>query len=73
MFLVVKMLVNDLETWNRIIVKGEGLIYNDFGTQFPGNSPTWNTVDFNKLHKCSCRHVRRMKHETEGKFDKTFL
>ncbi len=67
------MLVKDAGTWNKIIVAGEGYIYNDFGTQFPGNSITWNTRSFNKLHKCSCTHVKRMTYETEGKLTKHFF
>jgi hypothetical protein len=64
------MLVKDVDTWNRIIHQGEGYIYNDFGTQFPGNAPTWNTREFNKLHRASCRQVKRMTHITEGKLTK---
>jgi len=67
------MLVEDFDTWNRIIRQGEGYIYNDFGTQFPGDSPTWNTRDFNKLHRTSCSQVRRMTHVTEGKLTKHFF
>jgi len=67
------MLVKDLDTWNRIIRQAEGYIYNDFGTQFPGNSPTWNTRDFNKLHRVSCVHVKRMTYVTDGKLTKHFF
>ena len=67
------MLIDDLETWNRLIATGEGFIYNDFGTQFPGDSPTWNTTNFNKLHTCSCTYVKRMKYETEGKLTKHYF
>ncbi len=49
------MLVKDGVTWDMIIQRGKGFIYNDFGTQF-----RWNLPDFNKLHKASCRCVRTM-------------
>ncbi|EMR73040.1 hypothetical protein MCGE09_00265 [Thaumarchaeota archaeon SCGC AB-539-E09] len=64
------MLVKDSNSWNRIISFGDGYIYNDFGTQFPGDSPTWNTTDLNKLHLTRCSHVKRMTVMTEGKFTK---
>jgi len=67
------MLVKDSDTWKRIIREGEGYIYNDFGTQFPGDSPTWNTADFNILHRTSCTQVKRMTHLTEGKPTKHFF
>ena len=67
------MLIEDMETWVKIVKEGKGYIYNDFGTQFPGNSVAWNTRDFNKLHKCYCSHVKRMSHETEGKLTKHFF
>ncbi len=62
------MLVKDDGTWNRIIQRGEGVIYNDFGTQF-----RWDLPDFNKLHKASCRSVRRMTFVREGKLTKFFF
>ena len=64
------MLIKNRHDWIRVISSGKGYIYNDFGTQFPGDSPTWNTTDFNKLHLTSCSHVKRMKYITEGKFTK---
>jgi hypothetical protein len=67
------MLVAEADTWNRIIRQGEGYIYNDFGTQFPGESPTWKTSDFNVLHRASCSHIRRMTYSTEGKLTKHFF
>ena len=67
------MLIKNRDTWNRIARQGEGFIYNDFGTQFPGDSPTWNTRDFNKLHSASCSQVKRMTHITEGKLTKHFF
>ena len=67
------LLVRDRMTWERIIQQGEGYIYNDFGTQFPGNSPTWNTKDFNKLHRASCPQVRKMTYVTEEKLTKHFF
>lgn len=62
------MLVEDEGTWNGIIQRGEGFIYNDFGTQF-----RWDLPDFNKLHKASCRWVRTMTHISEGKLIKYFF
>ena len=67
------MLVKDDVTWNMIIQRGEGYIYNDFGTHFPGDSPTWNTRDFNKLHRASCYSVKVMTHVTEAEFTKHFF
>jgi hypothetical protein len=67
------MLVRDSNTWEKIIREGEGYIYNDFGTQFPGDTPTWNTRDFNKLHCTSCPQVKRMTYITEGKLTKYFF
>ena len=67
------MLVKDAATWNKIIWGGKGYVYNDFGTQFPGNSLTWNTRDFNKLHRASCTHVKRMTYVSEGKLTKHFF
>ena len=61
------------KTWNKIVKKGEGYIYNDFGTQFPGNYPTWNSRDFNKLHTCPCLHLIRMNPTVEGKITKYFF
>ena len=62
------MLVKDGVTWDMIIQRGKGFIYNDFGTQF-----RWNLPDFNKLHKASCRCVRRMTYVSEGKLIKYFF
>ena len=62
------MLVKDDGAWNRIIQRGEGFIYNDFGTQF-----RWYLHDFNKLHKASCRWVKRMTYVSEGKLIKYFF
>ena len=67
------MLVKDIESWKRIVREGEGYIYNDFGTQFPGDSPTWNTRKNNKLHRTSCSRVKLMTHVTEGKLTKHFF
>jgi hypothetical protein len=67
------MLIENIDNWNRIIQEGRGFIYNDFGTQFPGDSPTWNTRDNNKLHHVSCFHVKKMTHITEGKLTKHFF
>ena len=62
------MPVKDDVTWNRIIQIGKGFIYNDVGTQFRLNLP-----DFNRLHKASCRSVRRMKYVSGGKLTKCFF
>jgi len=67
------MLVEDIDTWNKIIRKSQGCIYNDFGKQFPGDSTTWKTSDFNVLHRASCSQVKRMTHKTEGKLTKHFF
>ena len=67
------MLIKDVSTWNIIVHQGDGYIYNDFGTQFPGDSPTWNTTDFNKLHRASCSQVKRMTYITRGKLTKYFF
>lgn len=67
------MLVKNIDIWKRIIRQGEGYNYNDFGTQFPGDSPTWNTSDFNKLHRASCPHVKMMTYVTEKKLTKHFF
>ena len=65
--------MKDIDTWKKIILQGEGYIYNDFGTQFPGDSPTWNSRDFNKLHRASCSQVKKMTYVTEGKFTNHFF
>lgn len=65
--------MKDRETWERIIREGVGYIYNDFGTQFPGDSLTWNTPDFNKLHHAHCSQVKRMTYMTDGKLTKHFF
>ena len=62
------MLIKDDGTWNKIIKRGKGFVYNDFGTQF-----RWDLPDFNKLHKTSCRSVRRMTYVREGKLTKYFF
>jgi len=67
------MLVKDVDTWNKIVRKGDGYIYNDFGTHFPGDSPTYNTRDNNKLHRATCTHIKRMTCVTEGKLTKHFF
>ena len=67
------MLVKDKDTWMKIVREGEGYIYNDFGTQFPGDSPTWKTRDFNKLHRASCSRVKLMTYSTGGKLTKHFF
>ena len=67
------MLVKDIDTWSEIIHQGEGFVYNDFGTQFPGNSPTWNTRDFNKLHRADCPQIKKMAYATQGKLTKHFF
>ena len=65
--------MKEIDSWNSIVREGEGYIYNDFGTQFPGDSPTFNTRDNNKLHRASCRHVNGMTYVTDGKLTKHFL
>ena len=67
------MLIKNIDAWNKLVHQGEVFIYNDFGTQFPGDSPTWNTRDFNKLHHASCSQVKRIAHITEGKLTKHFF
>lgn len=67
------MLVKDIDTWSRIIRQGNGYIYNDFGTQFPGDSPMWNTRSFNKLHRAFCSQVKKMTSVTDRKFTKHFF
>jgi hypothetical protein len=67
------MLIKTLSEWNRIIHEGTGFIFNDFGTQFPGKSPTWNTKDFNKLHSGSCSYVKTMTYTSNGKLTKHFF
>lgn len=67
------MLIREMDTWIKIVRQGEGYIYNDFGTQFLGNSPTWNTRDFNKLHRASCSQTKKMTYVTEGKLTKHFF
>lgn len=67
------LLIEDGDTWTSIVADGTGFIYNDFGTQFSGDTPTWNTRDFNKLHKATCPHVNRMTYLTEGKLTKHFF
>lgn len=67
------MLIQDKITWNKIVKRKKGFIFNDFGTQFPGNSPTWNTIDFNKLHRASCSQVKKMTYITNEKFTKYFF
>jgi len=62
------MLVKDDVTWNRIIQRGKGVIYNDFGTHFNVELPK-----FNRLHKASCRSVRRMTFVSQGKLTKFFF
>ena len=62
------MPVKDDVTWNTIIQRGEGFIYNDFGTQF-----RWDLPDVNKLHKASCRCVRTMTYVSKGKLTKCFF
>lgn len=39
----------------KISNRGEGYIYNDFGTE-----TNWNEYEFNVLHKASCRHIKLM-------------
>ena len=67
------MLVKCIDDWNRIVHEGEGYIYNDFGKQFPGDSPTWKTSEFNVLHRASCSQVKRMTYIAEGKLTKHFF
>lgn len=67
------MLITDNQSWKQVKNKAQRYIYNDFGTQFPGDSTTWNTTDFNKLHKVGCREVARMTFETAGKSTKYFF
>jgi hypothetical protein len=67
------MLIENIDAWHRIVRQGDGYIYNDFGTQFPGDSPTWNTRDFNKLHRTSCSQVKKMTYTSEEKLTKHFF
>lgn len=67
------MFIKDSNFFDNIVKEGVGYIYNDFGTQFPGNSPTWNTRDFNKLHRTTCSQVKRMTYRTEEKLTKHFF
>jgi hypothetical protein len=67
------MQIGDSRTWKQVKANPEGYIYNDFGTQFPGDSTTWKTSNFNKLHKVDCREVERMTFETDGKSTKYFF
>ena len=46
--------------------KGHGFVYNDFG-----DATGWNPENFNKLHKASCRWVRKMKTSTPKYFFET--
>jgi hypothetical protein len=67
------MLIKDIDTWKGIVNQRDGYVYNDFGTQFPGDSSTWNTRDFNKLHRASCSQVKRMTYVTQEKLTKHFF
>lgn len=67
------MLIKNIDEWNKIIQEDSGFIFNDFGTQFPGDSPTWNTQKNNKFHVTSCCHVKRMTYITDGKLTKHFF
>jgi hypothetical protein len=67
------MLVEDRKTWLQIVKEGKGNIYNDFGTHFPGNSPSWNTKESNKLHKSSCPHIKRMTYKDQRGPNKYFF
>ena len=67
------MLIKDTKTWNEIVKEGKGYIYNDFGSQFPGDSRTWDTKANNKLHKANCRHLKRMTIESEVGANKHFF
>jgi Tat protein secretion system quality control protein TatD with DNase activity len=67
------MLVRDSEVWKKVVKEGKGFIYNDFGTHFPGNSPSWNTKENNKLHKASCPHIKRMAYISENGLNKYFF
>jgi hypothetical protein len=58
------MLIIDNKTWQKAKNSPSGYIYNDFGSRFLGNSPTWNTPDFNKLHKLGCRVIDKMTFST---------
>ncbi len=64
------MLITDAKTWNIIIANKEGYIFNDFGTQFPGSAPNWNTKNNNKLHKTSCLSIKQMSYQSDGKNNK---
>lgn len=61
------MRIEDGDMWEEVKNSGTGFIYNDFGSQFPGNHPNWNTTSFNKLHRARCKYVKDMTFETNGK------
>ena len=67
------MLIRDRQTWVQTVKEGVGFIYNDFGTHFPGNSPSWNTKENNKLHKAACPHIKRMSYNSENGPNKYFF
>ena len=67
------MLITDSKTWQKVKNTPSGYIYNDFGTKFPGDSSTWNTSEFNKLHKVGCRVIDKMTFSTEEKDTKHFF
>jgi hypothetical protein len=67
------MLIKDKESWNKIVKESNGFIFNDFGTHFLGNSPSWNTKENNKLHKSSCPHAKRMTYKDKNGPNKYFF
>ena len=67
------MLIMDPQTWGKIIAKRQGYIYNDFGTQFPGKTQSWNTVGNNKLHTANCPCIKRMTYKSDEKENKYYF
>ena len=49
------MKIKNWEELNNILKVKKGFIYNDFGT-----TNKWNTIEFNKLHKASCYHLKKI-------------
>lgn len=49
------MKINSWEELKNFFEKGEGFVYNDFGS-----FSEWNQKEFNKLHKASCPHLKQM-------------
>lgn len=49
------MEINNWEELKKILNKGEGFVYNDFGTH-----ENWNPKEYNKLHKASCPYLKKL-------------